>query len=48
MLLRGCAGRLAGKYQHKFHFKIHLFHKKMGKINHPIFLMLFRVVKEQC
>ena len=28
MLLRGCAGRLGGKYEHKFRFKINLFHKK--------------------
>ena len=47
MLLRGRAGRLAGKYQHKFRFKKHLFHKKDGKINYPIFLMLFGVVKKQ-
>ena len=48
MLLRGCAGRHAGKYQHIFHFKIHIFHRKKGEIHYSIFLMLFRVVKEQC
>ena len=35
------------KYQQKFRFKINLFHKKMREINHPIFLMLYRVVKEK-
>ena len=31
MLLRGCVGRLAGKYLHKFRFKIHLLQGKNGR-----------------
>ena len=31
MLLRGCAGRLAGKYQHNFRLKLHLLKRKNGR-----------------
>ena len=47
MLLRGCAGRLASEYQHKFCFEIHSLNRKNGQINYAIFLMFFRVLKKQ-